>query len=80
MNGDAVFRAGYGPEQSTDNTQLLRMLAEAGNTNKQFELGSVLEKRHEIADAIFWFEEAAARGNTDAVEALKRLKPASESR
>ena len=80
INGDAVFKSGYGPEKSSDNTTILRMLAEAGNAEKQFELGTTFEKRHQIADAMVWFEKAAASGNSDAVDALKKLKPTSENR
>jgi TPR repeat protein len=78
ISGDAVFKPGYGPEQSSDNTRILRSLAEAGNVNLQFKLGKVLEERHDVANAIDWYRKSAANGNRDAAEALERLKRSSE--
>ena len=45
-------------------------LAESGDMNAQFELGSIFACKEEFTDAIQWFEKAAAQGHVLAISSL----------
>ena len=79
----AKSKQGYGPPVGFDDVELVRKATNGSDARADYKLGEILEKQSNegnqgttLADAIAWYRKAAAKGNEDAKNALKRLKVA----
>jgi TPR repeat protein len=73
-SGQAVFKNGYGPPGSFDETDMIRPMAEKGDVASEVRLASNLEKRGLLEEAKLWYSMAAEKGDSTAQDALKRLE------
>lgn len=74
--GNAVFKSGYGPQTSSGEVDLLRVLAGTGEAAREFQLGQALEQDGNLTEATTWYRKAAAQDYQEAQDALDRLSGA----
>ncbi len=73
-----LYRSGKGVEKNLDKAiELYEKASNNGHVDAQYSLASLLEKRGDITQALFWYQQASEQGHR---KALKKLKAAQKSR
>jgi ankyrin repeat protein len=74
-----LYRSGKGVDKDLDKAmQLYEKASNGGHAEAQYTLASLLEKKGELTQSLFWYHQAAEQGNRKAVKKLKVAEKFSE--